>query len=178
MHTRQLVFGTIAALAIGPAAAQLPPDMPRPDPGLWQIATKISQMGGIGMGFRMCVDESIDELMMQADEAPCTEQSYRRDGDRIVFNAVCQAEGSEARIEGVFSGDFTRAYQGDIVTTYSPPLHGMSRVEMNVDARWSGPCPPGQKPGEVILDGMPAIPGLGDIDLDALRKGLEQMQRR
>ncbi len=161
------------------ATAQIPADMPRPDPGLWQMQTTIAQMGGMSMGFRICLDESVEDLLIQPDEeANCSEQSYRRDGDRIIVNAVCDADGSEARIEGAFTGDFRRNYSGDVVTNFSPPLQGMARTDMRIDAQWTRPCQAGERPGEPIMQGMPSIPGLGEIDLDALRQGLEQLQRR
>lgn len=179
--TRPTLLASLMAslLVCGSALAQLPADMPRPDPGLWQMKTSLAQMGGMGMGFQICLDESVDDLLIQPDdETTCSEHSYRREGERLVFSAVCRTDGSEARMEGVFTGDFRRSYRGDVATTYTPPLEGMTRTDMSIEAQWTGPCQPGQRPGEAIMQGMPTIPGLGEIDLDALRQGLEQLQRR
>ncbi len=125
-----------------------------------------------------CIDESIEDLLVQPDDdAQCTDPSYRRDGDRIVFEATCRVEGSVARISGTFTGDFARSYQGQINTTYAPPLHGMDATDMTMDARWVSACRPGQQPGDVEMTGMPSIPGMGEIDLQELMKNLPQMQR-
>lgn len=157
------------------ALAQLPADMPRPDPGLWQMKTSLAQMGGMSMSFETCIDESIEDLLVQPDDdAQCTDQSYRKDGDRILFEASCRVDGSVARIRGIFTGDFARNYQGQINTTYTPPLHGMAVTDMTMEARWASACKPGQRPGDVEMTGMPSIPGMGDIDLEELMKNLPQ----
>ena len=168
-----------STLLVGSAFAQIPADMPRPDPGLWQMQTSIVQMGGMGMGYRVCIGDDVDDLLMQPDEeVECRDFSYRRDGDRLIYNAVCDAEGSKARVEGVFTGDIRRNYQGSITTTFTPPLEGIARTDMTLDATWIGACAPGQQPGDVVVDRMPSLPGMGEIDLEAIMKQLEQMQRR
>ena len=60
---------------------------------------------------------------------------------------------------GEFSGDFGSNYRGDIKTTYSPPMHGMKDSAMVITAKWLGPCKPGMKPGDVVMQGMPGMPG-------------------
>ena len=175
----RLVIACISTLLVGSAAAQIPADMPKPDPGLWQMQTSIVQMGGMGMGYRVCIGDEVDDLLMQPEEnVECREFSYRRDGDRLIYNATCDADGSEARVEGVFTGDIRRNYQGNIATTFTPPLEGIARTDMTLNAQWIGPCAPGQQSGDVVIDSMPSLPGMGEIDLDAIMKQLEQMQRR
>lgn len=169
---------TAGLLIAGSAVAQLPPDMPRPDPGLWQLQTTLAQMGGMSMGYRMCIGDDFDDLLMQPDdEMECRDFSYQRNGNQITYRATCQADGSTARVEGVFTGDFRRSYSGQITTTFSPPLEGMSRADMTLNAQWVSPCAPGQQSGDMVLDGMPGIPGLGDIDVEALMEQLKQLQR-
>lgn len=169
----------MSTLLVGNAVAQIPADMPRPDPGLWQMQTSIVQMGGMGMSYRVCIGDDVDDLLMQPEEdVECRDLSYRRDGNRLIYNATCDADGSEARVEGVFTGDVRRSYQGNITTTFTPPLEGIARTDMTLEAQWIGACAPGQQAGDVIIDGMPGLPGMGEIDLEAIMKQLEQMQRR
>ena len=179
MLTRQHILGLFAAGFVGQAAAQLPADMPRPEPGLWQMQTSIVQMGGMGMGYRICVGDDVDDLLMQPDEdVECRDFNYQRDGDRLIYSARCNAEGSEAFVEGVFTGDIRRNYQGSITTTFSPPLEGIARTDMALEAQWIGPCAPGQASGDVVIDSMPSLPGMGEIDLESIMQQLEQLQRR
>jgi hypothetical protein len=44
-----------------------------------------------------------------------------------------------------------------------------------MDARWLGACKPGQRPGDVIMMGMP---GMGDINIEEMMKNLPQAPRR
>jgi len=164
-----LALGTTVAFT---AIAQ---DMPRRDPGLWEMKTALAEMGGMGMSFQTCVDDSVDDLMPEDPDAQCDDQSYRRDGNRIVFEATCRADGSIAKIRGEFTGDFARNYRGEIRTTYTPPLQGMASSTMTMEARWAGACKPGQKPGDVIMMGMP---GMGNINLEEMMKNMPQMQTR
>lgn len=157
------------------AFAATPEDMPKRKPGLWELQTALAEMGGMGMRLQTCVDESVEDLIPEDGEADCDEQSYRKDGNRIVFSATCRAAGSTARIEGSFTGDFTSSYAGEIRTTYTPPLHGMARSTMTMEARWVGVCKPGQKPGDVIMMGLP---GMGNINLEEMMKNMPQLQLR
>lgn len=173
-----VAVAVLLGLASCVAAAQTPIDMPKPAAGLWAVKTSVAQMGGLSVSLEACVDESIEDLLMQPDEAlDCIDQVYRRDGDRITFEATCRAEGSVATIKGVFEGDFERAYRGEVNTTFAPPLHGMTATDMTLDARWTGACRPGQQPGDVVMTGMPTIPGLGEINLEELMRNLPQLQR-
>ncbi|MFN3984676.1 MAG: DUF3617 domain-containing protein [Rhodocyclaceae bacterium] len=166
-----------ALLALAtPALAQLPADLPKRQPGLWEMSNTMVEMGGMGMSLRTCIDERSDELMMQqAHEMNCEKQSYRMEGrNRVVFEGVCDAEGSKATIKGIFTGDFSKAYKGEIVTTYDPPLQGMARMTMNMEARWVGACRPGQQPGDTEITGMPGMEG---INLEEMMKQLQQTPR-
>lgn len=172
MHKFPLVLLALGTTIAFTVAAD---DLPRRDSGLWEMKTALAEMGGMGMNFQTCVDDSVDDLMPEDPDADCDEQSYRRDGNRIVFEAICRADGSTAKIKGEFTGDFTRNYRGEIRTTYTPPLQGMASSTMTMEARWVGPCKPGQKPGDVIMMGMP---GMGNINLEEMMKNLPQMQTR
>lgn len=173
MHKPCLIALLTGACALPAGAAD---DLPKRDPGVWEMKTALAEMGGMGMTMQTCVDDSVDELFVQPDDdSQCTDQSYRREGNRVIFQATCRVEGSTARISGVFSGDFRRSYRGEIKTTYTPPLEGMASTTMTMDARWLGACKPGQRPGDVIMMGMP---GMGDINIEEMMKNLPQAPRR
>jgi hypothetical protein len=175
----KILLSSTLAIGCSLAFAQAPADLPQRDPGLWEMKTSLAQMGGMGMTFQACVDESVEDLLVQpdADGGQCTDKSYRRDGNRILFQATCRIEGTVAKINGAFTGDFARAYRGTVNTIYTPPLHGMAATDMTLDARWIGACKPGQKPGDVVVQGMPAIPGLGDFNIEDMLKKLPGRQR-
>lgn len=174
MHKPCLIALLAGAVVVLPAGAA--GDLPKRDPGVWEMKTALAEMGGMGMTVQTCVDDTVDELFVQPDEdSQCTDESYRREGNRVLFQATCRVDGSTARISGVFSGDFRRSYRGEIKATYSPPLEGMASSTMTMDARWLGGCKPGQRAGDVIMMG---VPGMGDINVEEMLKNLPQAPRR
>lgn len=167
------ILTALAAAATASAGlAEMPADMPKRTPGLWEMKTSMLEMGGMGQTISMCVGPQTDNLLAQQDSDDCSQKSYRRDGQRILFKAVCKAEGSTATIDGFFSGDFVKHYSGEIRSTYSPPLQGMKQMTMKQEARWVGECKPGQKPGDIIMQGM------NGINIEEMMKNLPQAPRR
>jgi uncharacterized protein DUF3617 len=134
-------------------------DAPRRKSGLWEISMSSAQMPA-PMVSRQCVDEKTDDLARRPQQGreQCSKQSVRNEGGSVVVESVCQIEGSTATTRGVFSGDFKSAYKGEMQTKFAPPLHGMAESKMSFQARHVGPCAPGQKPGDVQMQGMPNMP--------------------
>lgn len=174
------VFAALPALALlaavdtahaNPALANLP----KPDSGNWEIKTTMVDMGGITMQFESCVDGTIEDMMKhpEVDAADCTDLKVEQRGNRVTARGSCTVEGSRADFESVFTGDFRKNYRGEIRSTYTPPLHGMKTTTMNIEGRWlSAACLPGMNPGDARMKGMPGIPGMGNIDLEALMKNM------
>ena len=133
----------IAALLL-PAVA-LAQDTPRRKSGLWEISMSSAQMPK-PMVTTQCVDEKTDEFGKGGrDREKCSKQSVRREGGSVIVESVCQMEGATATSRGVFSGDFATSYKGEMVTKFSPPLHGMAESKMSFQARHMGPCQAGKK---------------------------------
>ncbi|MBR0567356.1 DUF3617 family protein [Azoarcus sp. L1K30] len=162
----------LSVASVGPCLAETPSDLPKRKPGLWEMKTTMVEMGGMGQTLSMCVGAQTDDLLVQQGDEQCSQKSYRRNGDRIVFNAVCQTEGSTAKIEGSFSGDFVNRYSGEVRSTYTPPLQGMKTMTLKQEARWTGACKPGQKPGDVVMQGM------NGINIEEMMKNMPQAPRR
>lgn len=155
-----LPFLATAATAF---ANPLPPDLPTPDPGLWEMKTTIAEMGGMSMNMESCVDGTIEEMMQhpEAEKADCTDMKVDHSGNRMRASATCTIEGSKAEIVSDFTGDFEKSYRGEVVTTFTPPLHGMKKTTAQVEGRWIAPdCHPGQKPGDTRMKGGVNIPGM------------------
>jgi len=171
-------FLSLAVLLVLPTgvAAQ---DAPRRKSGLWELSLSSTQMPA-PMVSRQCVDEKTDDMGRSAGrgQEKCSKQSVRREGGNVVVESVCQVEGSTATSRGVFSGDFTTSYKGEMTTRFAPPMHGMAESKMNFQARLTGPCAPGQKPGDVAVQGMPGKAGAGGMSADEARRMVEEMQRK
>ncbi len=157
------------------ATSALADDLPRRKPGLWEIRTEMSVMGGQQMTMRQCIDEKTDaNLMADAtkNQGDCDDPVIKRSGNRIEVSANCRIDGGTAKTHGVFTGEYDAHYQGEIVTTFDPPQHGMKEARMKIDGRWTGPCKSGQKPGATTME----IPGLGNIDIGEMMKKMPGMQ--
>lgn len=177
-RTFVLAFALVAGSAL--AAPTIPSDMPQPDPGLWELKTSIAEMGGMTMTFESCMDGSVEELLQrpEVEDADCQDMHIDYSNNRLTARAVCTVEGSRAEIVSEFTGDFRRAYQGEVRSTYTPPLQGMRQTTAAVEGRWiASECAPGQRPGDTRMKGGIGIPGLGDINLDDMLKNIPGMSR-
>jgi hypothetical protein len=173
---RFLLLAILSLLAAG-AAAQ---DAPRRKSGLWEVSMSSPQMP-TPMVSRQCVDEKTDDMGKSASRGgaeKCSKKSVRREGGNVIVESICQIEGSTATTRGVFSGDFNSSYKGEMVTRFAPPLHGSAESKMSFQARLTGPCAPGQKAGDVAVQGMPGKSGAGRMSPDEARRMAEEMQRK
>ena len=172
----------IAVLLVAAAAASAQ-DAPKRKSGLWQISMSSPQMPA-PMVSKQCVDQNSDDFGKAPSRgAPenCSKKSVRREGGNVIVESVCQIDGSTATTRGVFTGDFASAYKGEMTTKYAPPLHGSAETRMNFQARLAGPCAPGQKPGDVAVQGIPGGGGAassGRMSPDETRRMAEEMRKQ
>lgn len=172
-----LVLTALAAAFAYASAA----DMPKRKPGLWQ-----QSMSGPGMPAQtmsMCTDEKTDDLLQSkaSGATQCSQQSVRRQGSSVIVEAVCKDGKTTIRTHGVFSGDFSSRYAGEMRSTFDPPMHGMKEMTQKIEARWLGACKPGQKPGDVTMESM----GGASMNMNQMMNGdpkqmkemMQQMQK-
>jgi Protein of unknown function (DUF3617) len=168
---RALILST--ALILMPSlAAAASSEAPKRKSGLWEITVSSPQMPG-GHTLRQCVDQNTDDMMRKAqgERMSCSKNDIHREGDKIVSDAVCQVEGTSVTTHTVFSGRFDSNYKADIKSTYNPPAHGMRETTSQIEGKWLGPCLAGQKPGDVIMPGMPpGMPG----NMQDMQKGMKR----
>jgi hypothetical protein len=160
-------FVLIALLLAGSAAFAASPDAPKRKSGLWEMKVSSPQMKG-GHAMQQCVDQKSDDLMKQdrpgMEKMSCSKNSVRKDGDKIVGESVCKMDGSTVTTRSVITGQFDSAYKADIKSTFDPPMHGMKESATVVEAKWLGPCKPGQKPGDISMPGMPeGMPNIEEL---------------
>jgi hypothetical protein len=158
-------FPTLASAASPASAASM--DAPKRKSGLWEIKVSSAQFKG-GHTMQQCVDQKSDDLTSGdkpgREKVSCTKNEVRKEGDRIVSESVCKMNGSTATTRAVFTGRFDSAYKADIKSTFEPPMHGMSESSSSMEARWLGPCKPGQKHGDISMPGMPeGMPNMEEL---------------
>jgi hypothetical protein len=184
MHTSLLCCAAATTgwiFLIASACAAGVSDAPQRKPGLWQQTLSASGVGMPPQTMSMCTDEKTDSLLesQATGSARCTQQSIRRQGNSVVVEAVCKDGATTVRTQGVFTGDFMSRYSGELRSTFDPPMHGMKEVTQQIDARWLGPCKPGQKPGDVVLQGMGGM-NLNEMmgaDPTKMQELIQQMQK-
>jgi hypothetical protein len=157
-------------IAVG-AASVCAQDLPKRKPGLWQH--NMTTIGGPmpPTSVTMCTDERMDKMLADRGDAQrCSQQTVRRDGNAVVVEAVCMQQNTTVRTKGRFSGDFNSHYSGEMHSTFDPPMHGMKESRQKIDARWLGPCKPGQKPGDVEAQGMKGV------NMHEMMKGMDPQQ--
>ncbi len=153
--------GQTAAPAPKPAASMVPAALfskPHPKAGLWETTMSTSAGPGMRMSGEMCLDAQTE----QAAFATAPQSSTSRDcspptfgpgpAGGMVFDATCRTKGRTVTTHGVATGDFSSAYTLDITTKMDPPPPGMDGgARIQIQAKWLGPCKPGQKPGHVSM---------------------------
>jgi hypothetical protein len=177
---RRILF--LAMLFLGALASAFAQDAPKRKSGLWEISMSSPQMPA-PMVSRQCVDQNTDDFGKAPSRgAPenCSKKSVRREGGSVIVESVCQVEGSTATTRGVFTGDFATSYKGDMTTRFAPPMNGMAESKMSFQARLTGPCAPGQKPGDVQVQGMPGggAARAGKMSPDEARRMAEEMRKQ
>jgi hypothetical protein len=154
-HRHAAVVAFAAVLSGTCAATALAMDIPKRKSGLWEIRTNIPNVPAQQGPMQVCVDEKTDDLTQQSAESEakknCSKSEMRHEGERFVVHSVCKFEGVTATSDGTFSGNFDSSYRGEMKTTYNPPMMGMSEAKVTMEAKWLGPCKPGQQPGDMIL---------------------------
>lgn len=137
------------------AGGALADNLPKRKAGLWEINTRMQGMPPMGP-VQQCIDRNTDNLMEQEarKEANCSVMDIKTQGNRVSVRSVCKIDKSTATSDATFTGAFDSGYKGEITVRYSPPLEGMAEARMTQEAKWLGPCLPGQKPGDVVMPNM------------------------
>lgn len=150
-----LVLGSFACCTALQAATM---DLPPRKTGLWDISLQNSTPGVPPTLMQQCIDPTSDKAMnsfgtSMANDA-CPKQDMRKDGDRIIVDAVCNLGQMKVISHSEVTGSFDSAYT---VKTHSKhegtsPIPGMpAETDMTIEAKWIGACKPDQKPGDMIM---------------------------
>ncbi|MBG0809668.1 DUF3617 family protein [Methylosinus sp. H3A] len=173
----RLSLGAAFCVVCLPAVSAVADEMPRRKPGLWSMEFVTQGAPSPTGGVEMCIDEKTDDIMRQnmGDQTQqCEKLSFTRDGDKYRVGSICKLDKSVTKTEGVFTGSFDSAYRGEFHITYTPPIHNLASTDLVIEAKWLGPCKPGQKPGDIV---MPGLKGGGQMNMQELMKKREQLRK-
>jgi hypothetical protein len=156
MHPTRTAFfaAQIAAIcAAGPVLGAEPPPLKS---GLWEVARAGAQQSDKRQTTMMCLDESVQadmrEFGMGVAKDLCTQNQRTFDGNRMVTSAVCKMGQTTITSKSVMTFTGNTAYHTEGSATYDPPMMNVKEAKFAVDAKWIGPCKPGQQPGDMTLD--------------------------
>lgn len=113
-------------------------DPPKRKPGLWEINM---QTGNFKRVTQMCVDPA-SEAKSNATTAEylkqnCSKNELRMEGGKLISDSECTFAGQKVT--------------GHTVTTYNGENAYRTEGTTTVDAKWLGPCKPGQVPGVPMM---------------------------
>jgi len=154
-HPRLGVAAATCLLLAAGAAHAL--DYPPRKPGLWELSiqSEDSASKAPAMQTQQCIDAATDKAMREmgssSGQQACSKQDMRNEGGKIVVDSVCQIGNTTATTHSVITGDFATAYRMESRSSYSPPMMGRKEGTAFVEAKWVGPCKPGQKPGDMMM---------------------------
>jgi hypothetical protein len=136
-------------------AAKAPEGPPKQTNGQWEYK---NTTGGRTMAMKMCVDAKSQEALSWVNPAAVSEECSKREFSKLpdgswTFYTVCRTGlGGETTSSGAAKGDFSRNFTV-LVTVKTegasdPRVNGVN--DMKIDASFIGPCPAGQRGGDVI----------------------------
>jgi hypothetical protein len=133
-------------------------EAPKRKSGLWELKRTSTMTRDQTRVYQMCVDQASDNAFQKLAEGAqserCKAGAPKRDGGKLIIDAVCEignAEPSTATTHAVISGNFDSAYRIESKSTFSPPLRGKTESTSVMEAKWTGPCKPDMRAGDVIM---------------------------
>ena len=156
-RTSALVVSIAGLCAAGGAAfGTYAADLPVLKSGLWEVSRVTTQQGDRKHLTTMCLDDSVQaemrEFSMGVAKEMCTQNDRRIEGNRMTVKATCKLGPTTMKTESVMVFSGNTAYHTDATASYDPPFMNMSESKSTIDGKWSGPCKPGQQPGDIVTE--------------------------
>ena len=158
--TRQLVsllVGTCLTTA-WPTLEARAAELPLRKAGLWEM--KLVRAGSPlpEVTMQHCTDETTDRDMATAasplSKEICSKRDTAQTATGYVSDSECSVAGVSMTTHSEITGDFNSAYTVKTTSHSDRPAGGLpGDVVTTIEAKWLGPCKPGQKPGDIVMPG-------------------------
>ena len=156
MHPLQTLPSIAGLCGLALACSALAAEPPVLKSGMWEVARSGSQQPERKNLTTMCLDESVQAQMrefgMGAAKEMCTQNDRSMVGNKMTMTATCKLGPTTMKSSSVMTFNGNTSYHMDGSATYDPPMMNMTESKTSVDAKWVGPCKPGQQAGDVTLE--------------------------
>lgn len=140
------------------AKAKAPEAPPKQTVGQWEYKNTIA---GKTFTSKLCVDarsqQALSWVNPAAASADCSKREYAKQPDGTwTFYTVCStAKGGETTASGAAKGDFSRNFTVLVTMKTEGATEAVYNgvYDSKIDASYLGPCPAGQRGGDVVLPG-------------------------
>lgn len=155
----------LAFCALGLPQVVAAQDYPKLKPGLWAMTrTTDHPPGAPGTAVpprstitTLCLDESVQKEMLDmgigAMKGMCSKHDFRFAGGRGSGDFVCDMGGSTMHSKSTMVMNGDSSYRTEVQTTFEPPFMNMRESHSVLTAHRTGPCAPGQRPGDMTMNG-------------------------
>lgn len=147
----------LIVIALHPAAAALGAsleDLPKRKPGLWEMSTTSAGNKGAAAMSKVCIDAATDRELLNfglgVANQLCSKRDIKVSGAVATLNMVCTVGNSQATSHSTITYTGNTAYRAEVRAHFEPPFLGQGDSTTTQQAKWSGPCPPDMKPGDLV----------------------------
>ena len=143
-----------ALCIVGLAHAAGLEDLPKRKPGLWEM-TIIASSGQKAQALgRVCIDAATDAALTKfavgVSLQVCSKRDIRVNGSVATIDAVCKIGDSMQTSHSKITFTGNSAYRAEVRMHSEPPFMGITDSTATQLGKWTGPCPPDMKPGDLV----------------------------
>ena len=129
-------------------------DLPKRKPGLWEM-TIIAKSGQKAQALgRVCIDAATDAALTRfatgVSTQVCSKRDIRVNGSVATIDAVCKINDSVQTSHSTINFTGNSAYRAEVRMHSEPPFMGITDSTATQIGKWTGPCPPDMKPGDLV----------------------------
>jgi hypothetical protein len=157
-------FSVLAFCALALAQVAAAQNYPKLKPGLWEMTRTTDHPPGApgaaaprSTTTTLCLDESVQKEMLDmgtgAMKGMCSKHDFRFAGGRGTGDFVCDMGGSTMHSKSTMVMNGDSSYRTEVQSTFEPPFMNMRESHSVLIAHRSGACRPGQRPGDMTMNG-------------------------
>lgn len=155
MNVSSIKFtGAAACLMLASASASAADVvLPYSKPGLWSVS-QADAKAAAPIVTQLCIDKATQKYLVDMgnsmSKSMCSKYEVSARGTTVTTTSVCKFGDSTATSSTVliFSGD--SAFHGQSNGRFSPAFMGMTVSQITQEGKWTGACPAGMKPGDML----------------------------